>query len=745
MSNDINVTDGTMLEALNNKVDLDGGNYVGSQLEAYIHDHCGSGFNIFDTKLSDHILEGKEAKGWALQGTYVYKEGVSGVRDGYPDFYNKVVEYYNNAETKTEYLSSNVTKIGALIDKQGVLSKFRALEPISYATLPQPFNPNSETWEMVFKFNFTDLSAVNTIFNTSVQYDGMVIRITTAGKLETYISSNGTSWNLASAKVGSFVFEANKDYWVKGIFDGTQYVFSYSTNGIDFITDITIASTTALYSTATEYRLGRNHDTNYLRGSIDLNESYINIGGSRWWTGCNYYAYKQSPNGLKFYEISEKSNVDEAFNATGLAWLYGVDTENERVFLPRNVWFDQLEADVSLVGDFVNAGLPNIYGSVARMGAAPTGCFIDLGDNANGFSDYNNRNIGFDAEAYNPIYGNSDTVQPNAVKKLLYICVGNTTTTSAVTDVIDVTTTENDTVPLFAPMYFDFTPNNLSWLKAGEQANIGGIYTTAYNELVNCLNGINKYNLKVIDTADMISGVDYSEYWKVNQYEMYFVTPTKLSYGALTNNIVSNGLAVTFSSVEAGNTPVENATIDMKNRGGANGTVGTSAVTGVTDSGTLGFGNQTGLVAEESTTAQLYFKVANAVQNLELLNVGEVLETVNEFNITKVNLDLSNCTKPYVIEVSDKSLLPSWYRVYSDGWCEQGGTTATGASQEITLLKPYLNADYTVALGQIGTKTGSGTTDKGSLVRGGLTTTGFTIYQYSSDTNTCWEAKGYIS
>ena len=41
MSEDIKVTDGTVLEALNNKVDLDGGNYKGSPLEEYIHEHCG--------------------------------------------------------------------------------------------------------------------------------------------------------------------------------------------------------------------------------------------------------------------------------------------------------------------------------------------------------------------------------------------------------------------------------------------------------------------------------------------------------------------------------------------------------------------------------------------------------------------------------------------------------------------------------------------------------------------------------
>lgn len=51
MSEDINVTDGTVLESLNNKVDIDGGNYVGSPLEAYIHEHC-SGANSDLSNLS---------------------------------------------------------------------------------------------------------------------------------------------------------------------------------------------------------------------------------------------------------------------------------------------------------------------------------------------------------------------------------------------------------------------------------------------------------------------------------------------------------------------------------------------------------------------------------------------------------------------------------------------------------------------------------------------------------------------
>ena len=41
MSNDINVTDGTVLETLNNKIDIDGGNYKGSGLANYVVDKSG--------------------------------------------------------------------------------------------------------------------------------------------------------------------------------------------------------------------------------------------------------------------------------------------------------------------------------------------------------------------------------------------------------------------------------------------------------------------------------------------------------------------------------------------------------------------------------------------------------------------------------------------------------------------------------------------------------------------------------
>ena len=204
-----------------------------------------------------------------------------------------------------------------------------------------------------------------------------------------------------------------------------------------------------------------------------------------------------------------------------------------------------------------------------------------------------------------------------------------------------VTTTENDTVPLFTGQYFDFKPNNVSWLNAGEQANSGGVYAFTYNELVNILNGETKYgDLKVIDVADMVTGEDYSLYWKVNQEDMYFITPTAISNKALSGGVVGNGKAlglvqyVSDSDIREGLLQAGGVGGNGTELSAYNGIVSTQSPypTGITTDPT-----KSGIIAEQSTS-QLYFKVANAVQNLELLDAGEVLEAVN--NVVPNNREL---------------------------------------------------------------------------------------------------------
>jgi hypothetical protein len=83
----------------------------------------------------------------------------------------------------------------------------------------------------------------------------------------------------------------------------------------------------------------------------------------------------------------------------------------------------------------------------------------------------------------------------------------------------------------------------------------------------------------------------------------------------------------------------------------------------------------------------------------------------------------------------------SWYRIWSDGWCEQGGRTPAQESTkyEVTLLKAFKNTDYTVAVADRYTSN----TNNGWGHAHSYTTTSFKIAQTSQGCS--WLACGYIA
>jgi hypothetical protein len=83
----------------------------------------------------------------------------------------------------------------------------------------------------------------------------------------------------------------------------------------------------------------------------------------------------------------------------------------------------------------------------------------------------------------------------------------------------------------------------------------------------------------------------------------------------------------------------------------------------------------------------------------------------------------------------------NWYRIYPDGWIEQGGkVAATAQGIVINLLKPYSNANYSV----MRTNESSSTTGSSARMEGvySLTKTSFTVDGFSGVTSVIWEAKG---
>jgi hypothetical protein len=80
----------------------------------------------------------------------------------------------------------------------------------------------------------------------------------------------------------------------------------------------------------------------------------------------------------------------------------------------------------------------------------------------------------------------------------------------------------------------------------------------------------------------------------------------------------------------------------------------------------------------------LYYYVGATVQNANLIDAGRMQEQITNINAP---------SRDYLVEsyVNNKS----WYRIYSDGWCEQGGQiTVTKAATNITLLKSYKDNNY---------------------------------------------------
>lgn len=184
---------------------------------------------------------------------------------------------------QSEFL--NVEKVGnAVVDKNYVASGF---ESTSYVT-PGPINFGNGTWEMVLKTKFksgTDYQRIcGTADNSSVAQ--IVIAVKSNNKLITWISSNGTSWNIASGVESNNTLIANTDYYIKAQFTGTNYILSLSTDGINYTEEINVSSSTVISNPNSNFWLGNAESNSYAwQGSIYLKECYIKVNDAFIWKG----------------------------------------------------------------------------------------------------------------------------------------------------------------------------------------------------------------------------------------------------------------------------------------------------------------------------------------------------------------------------------------------------------------------------------------------------------------------------
>ena len=161
----------------------------------------------------------------------------------------------------------------------------------------------------------------------------------------------------------------------------------------------------------------------------------------------------------------------------------------------------------------------------------------------------------------------------------------------------------------------------------------------------------------------------------------------------------------------------------------------------VNESGSSSVHNGNAPVQERATQMYLYFYVGETVQNANLIDAGRIGEQL---------ANKQDKLSRYPIEISDKSLMPSWYVVYNDGWCEQGGTSANNGRKQITLLKNFVNTNYNVlgcCLSRNSSNIGGWFVVDTKTVSSFYATIGYASGSVSSNANYTyvWQASGYVN
>ena len=207
---------------------------------------------------------------------YHYREEVSSQ--------DKASLYINTEKDNALYyekdeLQLNVSKVGScVIDKNGIASNFGNNSYVTFGKLNAGDNP----WEMVFKVKYKEHSGFQRFCGPSSRNPkNLLIAAEDTNKLSLYISTNGSEWNI-SRNDSKTTLVNDTTYYIKALFNGTNYILLLSTDGINYNEEINEASTTPIYnSVSTNFQIGCafSDESQYnWQGTIDLKESYIQIG-----------------------------------------------------------------------------------------------------------------------------------------------------------------------------------------------------------------------------------------------------------------------------------------------------------------------------------------------------------------------------------------------------------------------------------------------------------------------------------
>ena len=357
---------------------------------------------------------------------------------------------------------------------------------------------------------------------------------------------------------------------------------------------------------------------------------------------------------------------------------------------------------------------PNWDGSYALTSNGKYGHFNMFAQDGSG--NVSVRNTGSSSVYYVDAQADLSNLKLKNTKLKLYYFIQ--IATGSETEANIVNTLENvNGFTLLESKYSDKPLYNESWLLSNGQWNSKAVYPTAYEGLQVEYNS----EIEAGTTVTLPSGVSYTKRglsvklstetytdydFVLNTADESFRLPlkTKLASGKA---VVGNGMTLGLTNGEY-NLGIFNGSVDTKvyigmNESSYGAPIGNSTAESTSKPyKTLGITTdptKSGIELSDSGL-YLYFYVGDLDQNHGIVNMGRIGEQL---------ANKQDKLSRYPIEISNKSLMPSWYVVYNDGWCEQGITLQLSASANntITLLKPYKDMSYQVLIRQNYIETGN--------------------------------------
>ena len=230
----------------------------------------------------------------------------------------------------------------------------------------------------------------------------------------------------------------------------------------------------------------------------------------------------------------------------------------------------------------------------------------------------------------------------------------------------------------------------------GSLISNNGIYSAFYNYMLNLYgDGTNPPNYFTDETSWQNSVTTYGVCGKfVIDTTNQTVRLPKIT-GIVEGTLDSNALG---DLVEAGlpdhkhNTVINNdmttsgATYDklIPGQSGASRGTATFLSTNVVDNPIYG----------NSTTVQ-----PQTIKGYYYIVLATTVKTNIQVDIDEIATEINNLSTAYIVETYSSGT--DWYRIWSDGWCEQGGLASaisSGDNTLVNLLKPYINTNYSLVI-----------------------------------------------